>query len=102
MKLLFAVFLSGTCLLFAQDAVVSGRVSDSSQAVVPGARVEIVNIATNIANRTTANEVGYSLRVNMSETLLTPLISEEGGKEYHHEKKAERCTTPCGFGVIPV
>jgi hypothetical protein len=59
MKLLFAVFLSGTCLLFAQDAVVSGRVSDSSQAVVPGARVEIVNIATNIANRTTANEVGY-------------------------------------------
>lgn len=44
---------------FAQNAVVSGRVSDSSQAVVQGATVKITNTRTNIVNQTTTNAEGY-------------------------------------------
>lgn len=56
-RILAIVAFSG--VLFAQNAVVSGRVSDSSQAVVPGAAVEIVNTATNITNKTATNGDGY-------------------------------------------
>ena len=59
MKLLLLLCLTTPVALFSQDAVVSGRVSDASQAVMPGAGVEIVNNATNITNRTTTNGEGY-------------------------------------------
>ncbi len=59
MRLLIALLLSGSALLLAQNAVVSGRVSDPSQAVVPRATVEIVNNGTGIVNRTTTNAEGY-------------------------------------------
>ncbi|MBI3680927.1 MAG: TonB-dependent receptor [Acidobacteria bacterium] len=45
--------------LWAQNAVVSGRVADATQAVVPGASVEIINTRTNVSNRTTTNAEGY-------------------------------------------
>jgi hypothetical protein len=57
-RLILAFFLLAS-ILTAQNAVVSGRVSDSSQAIVPGATVEIVNTGTNVTNRTTTNSEGY-------------------------------------------
>ncbi len=59
MKLLVSFLFVGAGILLAQNAVVSGRVSDASQAVVPGATVEIINTGTAIANRTTTNGEGY-------------------------------------------
>lgn len=49
--------IAGSAL--AQNAVVSGRVADASDAVVPGATVEIINRLTNVSNRTTTNGEGY-------------------------------------------
>jgi hypothetical protein len=45
--------------LAGQNAVVAGRVVDSSGAVVPGAAVELTNRATGIRAATTANAEGY-------------------------------------------
>jgi hypothetical protein len=45
--------------LCAQNAVVSGRVLDPSQAVVPNASVELTNRATAIKTATTTNAEGY-------------------------------------------
>ncbi|MCX6638605.1 MAG: carboxypeptidase-like regulatory domain-containing protein, partial [Acidobacteria bacterium] len=38
---------------------VSGTVRDESGAVMPSAAVTLTNTATNVASKTTANEVGY-------------------------------------------
>lgn len=59
MKWMLALVVAGTTNLLAQNAVVSGRVSDASQAVVPGAVVELVNNGTSITNRTRTNGEGY-------------------------------------------
>jgi Carboxypeptidase regulatory-like domain len=53
-----------TMFVFAQGerASVTGTVTDTSQAVVPGATIIIRNVATNVATRTELNEQGlYSL-----------------------------------------
>jgi len=45
--------------LAAQNPVVSGRVTDPSDAVVPGARIEIANRTTGIRNTAVSNAEGY-------------------------------------------
>src|SRR5687768_8104646 len=52
------------CLAFitpalAQNPTVSGRVTDVSGAVVPGAAVELRSLSTGVANATTTNAEGY-------------------------------------------
>ena len=53
------VFLCLSAALCGQNAVVSGRVLDPSQAVVPNATVELTNRATAIKTATTTNAEGY-------------------------------------------
>lgn len=48
-----------TSALFAQTASVTGRVTDSSGAVIPGANVFIVNVATAQDRTVTTNDAGY-------------------------------------------
>ena len=66
------VFCAGPCLLYcllllgavqmvfgqSERTSITGTVTDSSKAAVPGAKVTIRNVATNIVNHTTTNAVG--------------------------------------------
>src|SRR6266568_4106685 len=52
------VFLAGPAFGQGERATVTGAVSDSTQAVIPGATVAIRNIATNVVLRTTTNGAG--------------------------------------------
>lgn len=45
--------------LLAQNPVVSGRITDSSGAVLPGARVQLTNAATGVSSIATSNDEGY-------------------------------------------
>ena len=65
----------------AQNAVVSGRVSDSSQAVVQGATVKITNTRTNIVNQTTTNAEGYFGLPPLSPGAYSLTASAAGFKE---------------------
>lgn len=56
--MLLAGSLIGTCA-FAQTAQVTGRVTDSSGAVVPDAIVKVINVATAVDRTTATNESGY-------------------------------------------
>src|SRR5262245_42493085 len=38
---------------------ISGTISDSSNAVIPGVQVSITNTGTNISRETTTNEIGF-------------------------------------------
>ncbi len=51
--------LSCASTALAQNAQVSGRVTDPSQAVIPNAKVEIVNRATAVRTPTATNAEGY-------------------------------------------
>lgn len=51
--ILFSVALS------AQTATVTGRVADTTGAVVPGTKISVINIATGAERIVSANEVGY-------------------------------------------
>ena len=50
--------LAGCATLWGQNAVVSGRVTDSSGAVIPGASVELQNTATGVRVKTQTNAEG--------------------------------------------
>ena len=58
MRILLAVLLAATAA-FAQAPVVSGRITDSSGAVVSAARVEMINTATGVRTVTDSNADGY-------------------------------------------
>lgn len=45
--------------LLAQNPVISGRVTDASGAVLPGAEVQAKNVSTSVVNSTTTNSEGY-------------------------------------------
>jgi hypothetical protein len=51
--ILFSVALS------AQTATVTGRVSDTTGAVVPGTKISVINVATGAERIASANEIGY-------------------------------------------
>jgi len=55
---LYALVLCSTTV-FAQNATVAGRVTDVTEAVLPGAKVEVANRATGIKIGTTTNAEGY-------------------------------------------
>ena len=55
--LVFAIL--ATTSLLAQTASLTGRVTDSTGAVIPGTRIVVVNVATAAERVVVANEVGY-------------------------------------------
>ena len=65
--LLLLVALSFSLVLKAQDvASITGLVTDSSGAVIPGANVELVNTTTNSAYKAVTNEVGEYTIANVN------------------------------------
>src|SRR5579875_1553498 len=63
---------------FAQEAQITGRVTDSSGAIVPDVRITVTNTGTDVARDTTTNNLGY-----YTVGLLTPgnykIAAEKGG-----------------------
>ncbi len=56
--LLAALFAASSSLLLGQNAQITGRVSDSLQAVITDAEVSATNLATQVVRRTVTNERG--------------------------------------------
>ncbi len=54
---LFIFFIP--CLLFAQKAQMTGRISDATEAVIPGAKVTVTSMETGALRNTRSNEQGY-------------------------------------------
>jgi hypothetical protein len=73
-------FLLGLPLL-AQNPVVSGRISDSSSAVIPGAKVTLTNRNTAIQNATDTNAEGYFVLPPVPPGVYDVIASATGFKE---------------------
>jgi carboxypeptidase family protein len=48
-----------TLVAFGQNAQITGRITDSSGAIIPGASVVVANIGTGIDRKAVSNEEGY-------------------------------------------
>src|SRR5580658_3832197 len=53
----FGLLFAGVC--FAQEAQITGRVTDSTGAVLPDVKVTITNADTGITRETKTNDLGY-------------------------------------------
>jgi hypothetical protein len=51
--------LSAGTTVFSQTAQITGRISDPSGAVVPGAQISVLNVATGISRESLSNDEGY-------------------------------------------
>src|SRR2546421_2812668 len=59
-------------------AALNGTVADVSGAAVPGAKVSLTNIATNVTQATTTNNIGNYVLVNIIPGRYTLKVSKEG------------------------
>ncbi|MCI0626748.1 MAG: carboxypeptidase-like regulatory domain-containing protein, partial [Acidobacteria bacterium] len=57
--LLLSVLLFTAQAALGQTAQITGRVADSTNAVVPDAKINVRNVETGIENPTSTNESGY-------------------------------------------
>jgi len=78
-RLLFSFFLAVP--LFPQNPVVSGRISDSTGAVIPGAKISLTNRNTAIVNTTDTNAEGYFVLPPVSPGVYDVVASATGFKE---------------------
>ncbi len=87
---LFVLLLAliGTLPLAAQTAQgrISGTISDSSGAVIPGAEVSAVNADTGLTTRATANEVGLYVLSFLQPGPYNISVSSEGFKRYERSR----------------
>jgi hypothetical protein len=88
MVLFFALVLSSLFHVSAQvdTASLTGLVTDSTGAVVPGARVVATNKSTNLASETVTTEDGYYTITNLRPGLYTIDVEKDGFKR---ESKTE-------------
>ena len=56
---LFSAVICGSTLMFAQQATVQGVVTDQSNAVVPGVKITVTNVATGVAQSVETNAQGF-------------------------------------------
>src|SRR5947199_10260616 len=77
----FLVVLTA-CILFAQTdrGRIEGTVKDPNGAVVPGAKVQVVNVETNSRLDYETNEVGIYLASNLPVGSYRIVVSKEGFK----------------------
>src|SRR5262245_24919681 len=64
-RFLICIFLATSCVLFAQDAAITGIVSDSAQAVMPGVAIKLRNTDTNITRTVQTNQEGSYTITNL-------------------------------------
>src|ERR1043166_8776618 len=76
------LFILATCILFAQTdrGRIEGTVKDPNGAVVPGAKVQVVNVETNSQLDFETNEVGIYLASNLPVGSYRIVVSKEGFK----------------------
>ena len=81
-----ALFLSQPCTAQSQQAAISGIVSDSSGAALPGARITVTNTATNVTTLGVANEAGAYRVPNLEIGDYTVAVDLEGFRRYQQTK----------------
>lgn len=72
-----ALLLCGLPLV-AQTALVTGKITDSSAAVVPGASVAVTATATGVRTAALSNEGGFFTIPNLSPGLYNLSVSKDG------------------------
>ncbi len=78
------LFLASPVL--AQQATISGQVTDSTGASLAGARVTATNLATNVASIQTTNSAGAYLFPNLEIGEYTVAVEHEGFRKYRENK----------------
>jgi hypothetical protein len=63
-----------------QQAVLSGTVTDPSGAVIPGAAINLTNVATDVTTTATTNSTGYYVMGNLIPGTYTVRVGKEGFK----------------------
>jgi len=77
----YAILLLAALPLAAQNPVVSGRITDSSGAVIPNAKVELKNRSTAVATLTSTNTEGYFVLPPVAPGFYEVSASATGFKE---------------------
>ena len=72
------VLISGTAQAQVATASINGTVTDQSGALVPGAKVTLLNVATNIPRSTTTNSAGNYVLVNIIPGRYTLTVNKDG------------------------
>src|SRR5690349_9448608 len=75
-----AVWIAATCALFGQTdrGSIEGTVKDPNGAVVPAAKVQVVNIETNSKLEFESNEVGHYLAAALPVGSYRLIVQKEG------------------------
>src|SRR5205085_11515069 len=79
------VMMCAATMTFAQSTVsgaIAGTVTDASGAVIPNAKVEIVNTGTNATTTTTAGEAGNFRADNLQPGTYDVKVSASGFSDY--------------------
>jgi len=84
--LLVLVLLTAACLSAQSDrGTITGRVSDPSGAVVPGAEVTAKNVGTGVISRTTSNDLGLYTVLNLPIGTYSVEFRAQGFKSFTQE-----------------
>src|SRR3974390_1726902 len=86
-----ALLVLGSVWLFgqAETGTVSGIVTDSSNAVVVGAKVTVVSVNTGLTRSTTTASAGEYALTNLPPTLYTLTIEHQGFQKYTRQVKVD-------------
>ena len=84
--LLVLALLTAMCLSAQSDrGTITGRVSDPSGAVVPGAEVTAKNVETGVISRTTSNDLGLYTVLNLPIGTYSVEFRAQGFKSFTQE-----------------
>ncbi|MCX6602744.1 MAG: TonB-dependent receptor, partial [Acidobacteria bacterium] len=79
--LIFVMLSCGSTALLAQTAQITGRVADSSSAIVAGAKVAVINIETGVRRQIVSNADGYYAAPLLNRGSYSVRVQQPGFKE---------------------
>lgn len=100
--LLVATLLASCVGLWAQATTTSsivGSVTDSTQAVIPGADVRLVDLSTKAARTTTTNEQGRYIFVNLEPGIYSVTVTKQGFAKSELPSQAVEISTTLTLNV---
>src|SRR5262245_12668409 len=59
MRILTGLLIALTCFAPTPTGQITGRLSDSSDAIIPGASIEVTNTGTGLTRKAVSNETGF-------------------------------------------